>query len=274
MSDIWQSDFPESLTAGTTNIIVSYTYGGVTESVIIDGLSVAVPDFITLNIVIFDYATSNGWSSGTKYLSIVSGPITLTANGGTNTGKYYSSNNSWRFYSGETAKLTISGDNTVASIDSVSITPTWDFTLHGNVANSSSLSSNREITSITITYTLADSQGEASDFNDWIMAFSGGDITTPDCESNFMEAFLLWDEMSEAAKTLIKTDAQFADAFARYSAWALANGQTVDGENISPINWATNVGKDSKIGAIISISLIGLTAIVGYYLFGKKKQLV
>ena len=61
---------------------------------------------ITLNIK--DYATSNSWSNGTQYKTVSLGNgIIATANGGGNTGKYYTSGTNWRLYQSESATLSI-----------------------------------------------------------------------------------------------------------------------------------------------------------------------
>ncbi len=60
----------------------------------------------TLNIK--NYASANNWENSTQYLTATVGDVTFTADGGGNTGKYYSTDDSWRFYAGESATLTIS----------------------------------------------------------------------------------------------------------------------------------------------------------------------
>ena len=62
----------------------------------------------TETLTISSYATTNGWTNQAQYLTATVGSITFTATGGSNTGKYYTTDNSWRFYANETAKLTIS----------------------------------------------------------------------------------------------------------------------------------------------------------------------
>lgn len=64
----------------------------------------------TATVTIADYATANGWASGTQYNTMnIDANITATAAGGGNTGKYYSSGSgTWRFYQNEAPSLTIS----------------------------------------------------------------------------------------------------------------------------------------------------------------------
>ena len=54
------------------------------------------------------YASANSWSNTTQYTTMnINDALTATASSGTNTGKYYFSDNSWRMYSSESATLTI-----------------------------------------------------------------------------------------------------------------------------------------------------------------------
>lgn len=63
----------------------------------------------SVSTTIEDYATKNSWASGTKYTDIIlNDDITASAIGTSNTGKYYTTGNSWRIYSSESGKLSIS----------------------------------------------------------------------------------------------------------------------------------------------------------------------
>lgn len=67
-------------------------------------------------------AQENSWKSGTQYSSYTIAPITITYSGGGNDGKYYSSDNSWRSYSG--GSVVVSG----GSISEVISNPEQTFT--------------------------------------------------------------------------------------------------------------------------------------------------
>lgn len=67
-------------------------------------------------------AQENSWKSGTQYSSYTIAPITITYSGGGNDGKYYSSDNSWRSYTG--GSVVVSG----GSISEVISTPEQTFT--------------------------------------------------------------------------------------------------------------------------------------------------
>ncbi|MBQ7780242.1 MAG: hypothetical protein IJ404_07075 [Clostridia bacterium] len=65
-------------------------------------------DTTTVSVNVQSYAGSNGWSNGTKYTTInMDSNITVTANGGGNTGKYYTSGHQWRIYQSENATVEI-----------------------------------------------------------------------------------------------------------------------------------------------------------------------
>ena len=81
----------------------------------------------TESINIADYAGSNSWVDSKKYTSIVIDGFTITAAGGTNTGKYYTNGKNWRLYQGENATLTITADDGTI-ITSIKITYTSENT--------------------------------------------------------------------------------------------------------------------------------------------------
>ena len=67
-------------------------------------------------------AQEKSWKSGTQYSSYTIAPITITYSGGGNDGKYYSSDNSWRSYTG--GSVVVSG----GTISEVISTPEQTFT--------------------------------------------------------------------------------------------------------------------------------------------------
>ena len=64
----------------------------------------------TVSITIQDYATSNGWTSGTQYSTISKGDLTLTASqsGTSKNGFYFNDVKDWRFYQARGGGLTVS----------------------------------------------------------------------------------------------------------------------------------------------------------------------
>lgn len=62
----------------------------------------------TATLDIAAYATANGWEDGKNNTSAYIDDVTFTMAGSTNTGKYYTSDQSWRMYKSESGTLTIS----------------------------------------------------------------------------------------------------------------------------------------------------------------------
>ena len=63
----------------------------------------------TATVSIADYANAKSWTDATQYKEInIDANLTATANGGSNTGKYYVNGNNWRLYQNESATLTVS----------------------------------------------------------------------------------------------------------------------------------------------------------------------
>ena len=95
----------------------------------------------TLNIA--SYASANGWANQTQYLTATVGDVTFIANGNSNTGKYYTNDNTWRFYANESATLTISvpDGNTL-----VAVTPTFTIKDNGTLNyNNANVTSGNEV---------------------------------------------------------------------------------------------------------------------------------
>lgn len=94
-----------------------------------------------------DVADANGWENGVAYTSFTQDGITFTVTGGGNNGKYYTSDQTWRFYNG--GKLTISAAG--KTIKSISSNPSADFDVNGSVA-SIEFAETVRFKSITINY--------------------------------------------------------------------------------------------------------------------------
>ena len=84
--------------------------------------------------------SDTNWSDSTKYTSLkLNSTITASVSGGQHTGKYYASDDSWRLYQNEQAKITISASNG-QTIKSVKITyisnNSGRLVLNGSIINS------------------------------------------------------------------------------------------------------------------------------------------
>lgn len=114
-----------------------------TAEVVITIKSSSAPAQTTASVVIKDYATANGWKTQTKYNTVAADEnITLTATGSTNTGKYFDTDNSWRFYASDSGKVTISAKEgyTIVSVKVTYTTKNNGYFLNGEAqVNSDSI---------------------------------------------------------------------------------------------------------------------------------------
>ena len=153
-------------------------------------------DEITATLNIQAYAQANSWVNGTKYTTATVAPVTFTANGGGNTGKYYTNGQDWRFYQNESASITISladgytlvsvkptysvsnggvlknGNTTIASGTTVSVSGT---SVTFTVGNSGSATNGQvRFTNIDVVYV---SDGSTQTASDLAIASPTGDLT-------------------------------------------------------------------------------------------------
>ena len=154
------------------NVTLSYT-GADDKVVNITQNSSAAPTEVTISIA--SYATEQGWVNETKYSSVtIDSNITISGNTSGNNGKYYTSNNSWRHYEGDsqTLTLTATGGKTLQSVtftyaygnngrvvyNDTQYTSGTSISLSGTTANfsvghsSGTKNGNIQITSITVIY--------------------------------------------------------------------------------------------------------------------------
>ena len=107
-----------------------------------------------IEFVISEIATANSWVNGTKYATIEKDGVTLTATGGSNTGKYYTSGNEWRFYQSENPNLTITVEG---GHQFVSSTLTYNVNNNGILVGSDGQTVASGSTSTCTSYTVANS---------------------------------------------------------------------------------------------------------------------
>ena len=117
---------------------------------------------VTKTVSISDYASAKSWINDNRYTTVnIDANITATASSdpATNTGKYYSNDNSWRFYQNEKGKLTITANE---GITLKSITLTFTNKDYGTISyNSNSCTSNTAISvsGQSATFTVGSSSG-------------------------------------------------------------------------------------------------------------------
>ena len=96
-------------------------------------------------------ASANSWENSVAYTEVEDSPITITAEGGGNNGKWYTSGGgSWRMYSGGTVRITVTG----GSVTSVTSSPACTFSITEGVATYSP-GARTDYTSITVNYTVS-----------------------------------------------------------------------------------------------------------------------
>ena len=99
-----------------------------------DGGDVTPPaDEPANSVVIADYATANSWSNSTLYSSLnIGSDVTVSVSAGTvgsygqNTGKYYTSDTSWRIYQNENPSITITAAGKTITSVKITYTPNKD----------------------------------------------------------------------------------------------------------------------------------------------------
>lgn len=126
----------------------------------------------TASVTIADYAEEHDWSNSTKYTSVtLDENVTVTADGGGNTGKYYESNNTWRFYLSDSGTATVNLSNgTLSSVmftftagnsgtlnyNNSTVTSGTAVNIDGSSAEFTIGNGNIQISAITVNYSITD----------------------------------------------------------------------------------------------------------------------
>lgn len=105
-----------------------------------------------------DVASEQSWSNGDAYTNVTLGNFTFTVSGGGNNGKYYTSDTTWRFYSGGGLAISPAKGYTITSVTS---NPSQTFNTSNGTA-STSFSESVKFKSITISYTTDETGGEVN----------------------------------------------------------------------------------------------------------------
>lgn len=135
----------------------------------------------TVTFTFSELATANSWENGTAYTSVEISPITLSAAGGGNNGKYYTSDKSWRMYNGGTVNITAAEGYKVTVVSS---TPSQTFTISDGAA-SLSCTATTKFTSITVTYSsVAANQVSIPTFSKASGAYVGSQSVTIACATD------------------------------------------------------------------------------------------
>ncbi len=111
------------------------------------GVGSAWADSLTLTFS--DVASALSWENSVAYTKVTLNNFAFEVSGGGNNGKYYTSDKTWRFYSGGGLTITPAEGCTITSVSSDA---SQDFTI-ANGAASTSFSASVRLKSITINYT-------------------------------------------------------------------------------------------------------------------------
>ena len=138
----------------------------------------------TLNVA--NYASANNWANQTQYLTATVGNVTFTATGGGNTGKYYTSDNTWRFYANESATLTIAvpSGSTIQTVTPTFTTKDNGTLLYGSSACTSGSAVN--INSESAVFTISQSSGNKGKifFTEIAVTYTTGGSSDPSITAN------------------------------------------------------------------------------------------
>ena len=146
------------------------------------------PSSTTVGIIIADYADANGWANSQQYATVnFDSNITVTASGGSNTGKYYENGEDWRTYQSDSGSITFTANNDCTIL---SITITYTSANSGVlILNGTNISSATtvEVNADTVTFTVGNT-GSATNGQARITAIEvvyeqpSGGSETPTCE--------------------------------------------------------------------------------------------
>ncbi len=111
---------------------------------------------------------------------------------------------------------------------------------------------------------------DAKVFADWMM---DADRNEEECGEKFIEAALMWEELSYDARSAFQEHVDFIDAHERFLNWAIANGFNSLAEldawlASSPVVTSTK----APLTTAVIISLFSLTTLMGYYFISKKRK--
>ena len=144
----WATSSINETTTAPTLLTGSYTIAGdVTLYAVYKAEAGMGSQTTTFNFA--NIASANNWTNGTQYRTVSLSPITLNAFGGGNSGKYYTSDHTWRIYSSDNGGVTVSSSS--GNITEVSSSPSRSFTI-SNGGASFTASSQTNFSSISVTY--------------------------------------------------------------------------------------------------------------------------
>ena len=162
---------------------------GTTVSATLTIVDPNAPTETTVTGNIATYADANGWADATQYSTIVMDDVvTVTANGGGNTGKYYVNGEQWRIYQTESPSVVVSA---AEGYTIKSVTITYAVNNYGVLTyNGSNIESGTavEVSASSVTFGVGNTgsktngQVRITDIQVTYVASSGSGETPPACE--------------------------------------------------------------------------------------------
>ena len=157
----WSGDNDSVATISNSGLVTAVGVGTATFTAVYAGDNTYAASSNTIlirvtdpNVAVFnfaDLATANSWVNEGAYSPIVVNDVTITAAGGGNNAKYYTSNHTWRMYSGGSLTITAPSGKYISSISS---TPVYSFNIDsGATFATASFTAKVEFTVITVVLT-------------------------------------------------------------------------------------------------------------------------
>lgn len=108
-----------------------------------------------------------------------------------------------------------------------------------------------------------------------IMAYAGGDLITAECATKYSTIKAQMLLLSSGSLTYFQnsTESNIQNARLRYVAWSVANGDNTPYSAAPGRNLISSNNEENRLVAVITISVLGLTTILGYYFLKNKKFL-
>ena len=219
---------------------------------------------VTETETIANIASANSWANGTAYTNASFGNLTITGAGTGNNCKYYTSDNSWRFYTSGDGAITITAPQNITKVilggtDNFYIPDGWEYneddtyyypeegTNVSTVTFANNTSNTSKITSISVTYKGA---ATLSNFTQTVKTLSSIAVTNAPTE------FVLGDEFSYegAVVTATYTD-NTTETVTASAEWSTPDMSSV-GENTVTVTYTEN---QIQREAQYTITVTGLT---------------
>ena len=106
-----------------------------------------------------------------------------------------------------------------------------------------------------------------------IMAYAGGDLITAECATKYSTIKSQMILLSSGSLNYFQNSDALENARLRYVAWSVANGDNTPYSAAPGRNLFSTNNEENRLVSVITISVLGLTTILGYY-FLKKKELL